>query len=73
MRQPSPHPTFGEYFANLASLFMQMSDEREDGGHWHILLYPTDSGQLVLRLKNGKNEPLEGFRLALDSRLSARQ
>jgi hypothetical protein len=39
--------------------------EREDGKHWHILLYPTDDGQLVLRLKNGKNESLDGFKLVL--------
>jgi len=39
--------------------------EREDGKHWHILLYPTDNGQLALRLKNGKNESLDHFRLAL--------
>jgi hypothetical protein len=39
--------------------------EREDGRHWHVLLYPTDNGQLVLRLKNGKNESLDGFKLGL--------
>ena len=39
--------------------------ERGDSKHWHILLYPTDNGQLVLRLKNGKNESLDHFRLAL--------
>ena len=42
--------------------------EREDGKHWHILLYPTDDGQLVLRLKNGKNESLDGFKLVLNGR-----
>jgi hypothetical protein len=40
--------------------------EREDGKHWHILLYPTDDGQFVLRLKNGKSESLDGFKLALN-------
>jgi hypothetical protein len=39
--------------------------EREDGKHWHILLYPADEGQLVLRLKNGKNESLDGFKFVL--------
>jgi hypothetical protein len=39
--------------------------EREDGKHWHILLYPTDDGQLVLRFKSGKNESLDGFKLVL--------
>lgn len=39
--------------------------ERENGKYWHILLYPTDDGQFVLRLKNGKSELLDGFRLAL--------
>jgi len=49
--------------------------EREGGKHWHILLYPSTNGQLVLRLKNGKDESLEPFRLALGSHqleLSAR-
>jgi hypothetical protein len=35
--------------------------ERGDGKHWHILLYPTESGNLVLRLKNGKSESLDRF------------
>lgn len=43
--------------------------EGEDGKlkHWHILVDPTDNGQLVLRLKNGKNESLDGFKLVLSS------
>ncbi len=40
--------------------------ERDQGKHWHILLYPADNDQLVLRLKNGKNEALDGFKLALN-------
>jgi hypothetical protein len=42
--------------------------EREDGKHWHVILYPIDEGQFVLRLKNGKNESLNGFNLALNDR-----
>jgi hypothetical protein len=42
--------------------------EREDGKHWHILVYPTDDGRLVLRLKNGKNESLDAFKLVLDEK-----
>jgi hypothetical protein len=45
--------------------------ERGDGKHWHILLYPTDSGKLVLRLKNGKNESLEAFGFVLGKSASA--
>jgi len=37
--------------------------EREGKRHWHILLYPTEVGNLVLRLNNGKNEPLEEFKI----------
>jgi hypothetical protein len=37
--------------------------ERGDGKHWHILVDHTDDGQL--RLKNGKNESLHGFKLVL--------
>jgi hypothetical protein len=39
--------------------------ERQGESHWHILLYPTDDGQLVLRLKNGQNESLAQFRVVL--------
>lgn len=39
--------------------------EKEDTKHWHVILYPTDDDRFVLRLKNGKNESLEDFKLAL--------
>jgi hypothetical protein len=39
--------------------------EREGKSHWHILLYPTQSGGLALRLNNGQNEPLDTFKIAL--------
>jgi len=39
--------------------------EREDNAHFHILLYPTTSGSVALRLNNGQNEPLDKFKLAL--------
>lgn len=42
--------------------------EREEGKHWHILLYPADNGRLVLRLKNGTNESLDRFRLTVNDR-----
>jgi hypothetical protein len=42
--------------------------ERADGKHWHILVDPTENGQMVLRLKNGKNESLDGFRLVLSEK-----
>lgn len=39
--------------------------EREEKSHWHILLYPTSSGGLALRLNNGQNESLDDFKIAL--------
>jgi hypothetical protein len=39
--------------------------EREGKSHWHILLYPTEVGGLALRLNNGQNESLDGFKIAL--------
>jgi len=39
--------------------------EREEKSHWHILLYPTPSGGLTLRLNNGQNESLDDFKIAL--------
>ena len=39
--------------------------EREGKSHWHILLYPTPSGELVLRLNNGQNEALQNFKIHL--------
>lgn len=39
--------------------------EREGSRHWHIVLYPTGNGGLVLSLKNGQRESLEGFKLIL--------
>jgi hypothetical protein len=48
--------------ASVASLNVT---ERNGAKHWHILLYPTDNGRLVLRLKNGKSESLETFKLPL--------
>jgi hypothetical protein len=39
--------------------------EREEKSHWHILLYPTPSGGLSLRLNNGQNESLDDFKIAL--------
>jgi hypothetical protein len=41
------------------------STEREGKSHWHILLDPTEAGELALRLNNGQNEPLDGFKIAL--------
>jgi hypothetical protein len=38
---------------------------REGKSHWHILLDPTEGVGLALRLNNGKNEPLDGFKIAL--------
>jgi len=42
--------------------------EREDDKHWHIYLYPTDDGGMVMRLKTGKNEALDGFKLVLSEK-----
>lgn len=39
--------------------------ERQDGKHWHILLDSNDLGQFFLRLKNGKSESLDSFKLVL--------
>lgn len=39
--------------------------EREGKSHWHILLHPTEAGGLSLRLNNGQNESLDGFKIAL--------
>ena len=39
--------------------------EREEKSHWHILLYPTPSGELALRLNNGQTESLDDFQIAL--------
>jgi hypothetical protein len=39
--------------------------EREEDAHFHILLYPTTSGGVALRLNNGQNEALDNFKLAL--------
>jgi hypothetical protein len=39
--------------------------EREGKSHWHVLLYPTPTGALALRLNNGQNETLDAFRVAL--------
>jgi len=51
--------------ARLESL---STTEREVGKYWHILLYPTDEGEFVLRLKNGKSETLGEFKILLNSR-----
>jgi len=42
--------------------------EREETKYWHILLYPSGGDQFVLRLKNGKSESLESFRVYLNNR-----
>jgi hypothetical protein len=39
--------------------------EREGKSHWHVLLYPTVSGELALRLTNGQNESLDDFKIVL--------
>jgi hypothetical protein len=39
--------------------------EREGKSHWHILLYPTETGGLALRLNTGQNEPLDAFKISL--------
>ena len=36
--------------------------DRDRGKYWHILLYPANDGQFVLRLKNGKSEIAERIR-----------
>jgi hypothetical protein len=65
-RKGMRHPAFAIPYewihARLESLNFTDS---ERGKHWHILVDPTDDGQLVLRLKNGKNEPLDNFRVML--------
>jgi len=43
--------------------------DRDRGKYWHILLYPADDGQFVLRLKNGKSESLKEFAISLSARL----
>jgi hypothetical protein len=39
--------------------------EREGKSYWHILLNSTEAGGLALRLNNGQNESLDGFKIAL--------
>lgn len=46
-------------------LHLLNTTERENGSYWHILLHPENDGDLVLRLNNGRSEPLESFRLEL--------
>jgi len=46
-------------------LHLLNATERENGSYWHILLHPENDGNLVLRLNNGRSEPLESFRLEL--------
>jgi hypothetical protein len=44
--------------------------ERDDGGHWHIFLYPDD-GNLMFRLqKPGRNESVEPFKIDLRAKSS---
>ena len=39
--------------------------ERDAAKYWHVLIDPTDDGQMVLRLNSGKKEPLAHFKLVL--------
>jgi hypothetical protein len=39
--------------------------EQPSRKYWHILLYESPSGGLVLRLKDGQSESLDKFRIAL--------
>jgi hypothetical protein len=41
--------------------------ERDGGGHWHIYVY-SDANRPMLKLKTGKSESLEPFRMALEAK-----
>jgi len=39
--------------------------ERDGKTHYHISLYPKDSGELVLHMRNGVEESLAAFRVSI--------
>jgi len=53
---------FGWIHCRLNSFY---TTERDDNRYWHILLWPAEDGEMVLRLKDGSSESLDSFKLPL--------